>query len=109
MTITTRPHRTPCATSRPATGHVNGPGRTASPRRRHRLAAMALVAVAACAVPHPAAALMPLPPPPVRLPIQVVARTVLTLAEAYVEASLTERRRLRNELLLTLNTTRAAI
>ena len=106
---TTRPERIPCASSLPTRHHVSGASQTAPSRLRHRLSGVVVIAVAALVVPHPAAALMPLPPPPVRFPIVDVARTILTLAEDYAETPPTDKRQLHNEMLLMLNTSRAAI
>lgn len=75
------------------------------PRRIRRRASIALfLTVAALAVPHPAAALVPIPPAPVRFPIAHVGHTVLTLAEQYAQAPLTDKRRLHNEMVLLINT-----
>ncbi|MBC9821157.1 hypothetical protein [Terrabacter sp. MAHUQ-38] len=109
MNITTRPQRTCCASSMSAGSRMSGARKATSSRLRHRVSVMVLVALGAVAVPHSAAALMPLPPPPVRFPILDVGRAILTLAESYAEAPLTEKRQLHNEMSLTLNATRATI
>jgi hypothetical protein len=109
MNLTQRPQSTGCVSSPPARGPVSGRSGAAASRLRRRLSAIVLIAVAAVALPHSAWALMPLPPPPVRFPILDIGRTILTVAEDYAEAPLTQKRQLHNELVLTLNTTRAAL
>ncbi|WP_157623416.1 hypothetical protein [Terrabacter sp. Root85] len=84
--------------------------RQRGPARIRRRASIALfVAMAALAVPHPAAALVPIPPAPVRFPIADVGHAILTLAEQYTQAPLTDKGPLHNEMVLLINMGHAAI
>jgi hypothetical protein len=92
----------------PRAGPTGRKGRRAGAkgtRPRLRTASVSLMALAALSVPNAASALVPLPDPPaVRLPLTSVGAGVLLAARESTQASVSQKRRLHNEMLLVVNT-----
>ena len=108
MSTTPRPKAGSARDLRPrGDGHRRAQRTLSWPRLRSATVALiALGALGALTVaPTSAAARVPLPDPPaVRLPLLDVGVAILTLAERYAEAPLTQKRLLHNDMVLVVNT-----